>query len=109
MDNYEHYESLPVRIRATGPIAERVLCRTHGGPVWAEVGHYIVQEPDGIGEYPLDPETFRRWYRRVAPPAALAPDSPESGHGGQETAKSATDTTPARAGHPDAIGSENGR
>jgi hypothetical protein len=108
MDNYEHYESLPVRIRAVGPITERVLCRTHGGPVWAEAGHYIVQEPDGIGEYPLDPETFRRWYRRVAPPAATAHSAAESEPGGQETAKSATDATPAPAGHPDAIGGADG-
>ena len=62
--NYETYRSKPVTINVCGPIVVRWLCHTHNGDVWAEVGHYIIQEPDGVGEYPCDPVTFaRRWER----------------------------------------------
>ena len=63
---YWPYRSKPVTIFACGPITERRICHTHNGDAWAEVGHYVIQEPDGVGEYPCDPETFaRRWERDV--------------------------------------------
>ena len=71
LDNYEHYRSKPVTIRACGPIEHRVLCHTHNGDAWAEVGHYIIEEPDGVGEYPCDPETFKRRWEIVQQAEAL--------------------------------------
>jgi len=62
---WEEYRSKPVTIRACGPITTRWLCHTHNGEVWAEAGHYIIQEPDGNGEYPCDPKTFETRWEKV--------------------------------------------
>jgi hypothetical protein len=62
MGQYETYRAKPVTIRAFGPITKQTICYTHHGVSWAQPGDYIIEEPDGNGEYPVDPITFHlRW------------------------------------------------
>lgn len=65
-DCWRTYRARPVTIRARGPVARPEVCHTHNGDVVAQPGCYVIREPDGKGEYPCDPETFRRRWESVA-------------------------------------------
>lgn len=53
------------KVRAIGPISERTLCHTPHGDLWAEVGDYILEDPNQSAEYPMQPEVFLSLWRMV--------------------------------------------
>lgn len=53
------------KVRAVGPITERTLCHTPHGDLWAEVGDYILEDPNQPAEYPVQPEVFFSLWKAV--------------------------------------------